>query len=108
MTKIDTAFNSWTEIVKELPLGSLFGSILFNIFLNGLFFLLKETEICNCVNDTTPYACDRNLDQLLHRLERESILVITWFESNRKFNTDKCCLFIYGYKYKQVRVDIGA
>ena len=52
--KIDTAFNSWTEIIKELPLGSLFGSILFNIFLNGLFFLLKETEICNCVNDTTP------------------------------------------------------
>ena len=53
---------------------------------------LKETEVCNFADDTTPSACE-----VLLRLEHDSALSICWVESNyTKLNTDKCHLVIAG------------
>ena len=57
--------------------------------------------LCNFADDTTPHACDTNLDQLLMRLEHDTPLSVCWFESNyMKLNTDKCHL-IYNL-WKQI------
>ena len=50
--KINTASNSWTESIKGVPQGSVLGPIFLNIFLNNLFVLRKETDICSYVSDT--------------------------------------------------------
>ena len=52
-TKINTSFSSWSALIKGVLQGSVLGPILFNIFLNDLFFILKNTEICNFADDTT-------------------------------------------------------
>ena len=40
---------------------------------------------------TTFHACDSNLENLVRRLEHDSMLAIEWFESNyMKLNKDKC------------------
>ena len=47
----------------------------------------------NFTDDTTPYACNTDLDGLLMRLEHDTALTICWFESDfMKLNTDKCYL----------------
>ena len=73
--KIDTAFSSWREVIKGLLQGSVLRPILFNTFLNDLFFLLKETDIFSYADDITSYAYDQNLDQLINRLELDSLLL---------------------------------
>ena len=47
--------------------------------------------MCKFADDTTFYACDKDLRSLINRLEHDSLLAIEWFENNRmKLNQEKC------------------
>ena len=66
------------------------------------------TNVCNYAHDTTPHACNSNLESLIQKLEHDSILAIEWFESNyMKLNNDKCHLLLSGYKHKVMWENIG-
>ena len=81
---------------------------MFNIFLNDLFFILKDTDICNFADDTSPQACDISLNELFMRLKYDSALAVCWFESNyTNLNTDNCHLIISGNKHECLWADIG-
>ena len=86
------------------------GPILFNICLNNLFSFLKEIDVCNFADNTTPFVGRKNLAELLEKLERNSELAVHWFKDNYMKNTNKCHLFISGHKYEhqwaQVRKDM--
>ena len=84
------------------------GSLLFNIYLNDLFFFLKDVDICSFADNTTTYIPDESLENVLKSLEKNSMLAIRWFEnSSMKLNTDKCRLIVSGYKHEQVWPNIG-
>ena len=63
--KINTNFSSWTQLLQGVPQGSVLGPILFNIYINDIFFALKGVDICNFADDTTPHVCDSNLKTVL-------------------------------------------
>ena len=52
-SKINQKFSSWKELNQEVPQGSAFGLLLFNIYLNDLFFLFQSTDVCNVADDKT-------------------------------------------------------
>ena len=68
-TKINITFSFWSALLKGVPQGSVLGLILFNIFLNDLFFILKDTDICNFADDTSPH-------ELLMYLEHDFALAV--------------------------------
>ena len=63
--KINTNFSSWTQLLQGVPQGSVLGPILFNIYINDIFFALKGVDICNFADDTTSHVCDSNLKTVL-------------------------------------------
>ena len=96
-TKINTSFSSWSEILCGVPQGSVLGPKFFNVFINDLFYLFLCSSVCNVADDTTPYACDMDLQNLLHRLEGDTASAIFWFEANcMKLNQTKCHFLISG------------
>ena len=80
---------------------------MFNIFLNDLFFVLKDTDVRNFADDTPPHACDISLDELLIHLVFHFELAVCWFGSDyMKLNNDKYHLLISGNKHESLGGDI--
>ena len=107
-TKINKSYSSWSKLLTGVPQGSILGPLLFNIYLNDLFYLVNDCDVCNFADDTTPYACDTNLTNLMSRLEYATEQAIDWFEINyMKLNVDKCHLLVGGSKNENVTAKIS-
>ena len=67
--KINGSFSTWRETVIEVPQDSVLGPLLFNIYINDLIMFVRNTQVCSYVDDTTIYACDRNIESAMKALE---------------------------------------
>ena len=71
----------------------------------NLFFLVDVTEICSFANDTTFFACHKNLLSPVSRLEHDRFIVIDLFQNNQmKLNEGKCHA---GQKCESIWTKIG-
>ena len=105
--KIDSSFRSWSKLTQGVPQEHLLWPLLSNNYFNDLFFALKDIEVCNFVDDITPFVCDLDLDFTLNKLEENSTIALTWFETNYiKLNSDKSHLLVSGHHYEDMFINI--
>ena len=67
-TKVNGAYSSWRELLSGVPQGSILGPLLFNIFINEVFFFLDKTGIANYADDNTTYTTENDIMELLKTL----------------------------------------
>ena len=70
------------QYMVGISIGLILGPLLFNIFINDIFIIIEETNICNFADDNSIYACDTTLSKILKRLEHDIKNVLYWFEIN--------------------------
>ena len=70
-------------MIKGVPQGSIFGPILFKIFLNDIFHLIKTSKFYNYADDNTLSYSDSDINNLAKTLEMESLELIKWFSINQ-------------------------
>ena len=107
-TKINYTYSSWTEIIQGVPQGSILGPLLFNVYLNDLFYLDIDSNLCNYADDNTLYQCDASLIELISKLETSARSVVQWFGYNyMKLNESKCKLLVTGNKEEVLIASVG-
>ena len=105
-TKINGSYSSWKELKCGVPQGSILGPLLFNIFINDMFYFVDKTKIANYADDNSTYTTESNIDNLLKILEEETSLVLNWFRINEmKSNDDKCHLIVANHVDVSVRLN---
>ena len=88
--KVNSTYSRWTDILSGVPQGSILGPLLFNIYLNDLFLFFGDDNIASYADDTTPYTCKPNMEEVITKLEEDSIILINWINNNHmKANPDK-------------------
>ena len=88
--RISNTFSSLKDIKYGVPQGSVLGPLLFNIYICDLFFYIKDWQVANYADDTTPYVSGMNINEVISSLENCANLLFKWFENNSmKANSDK-------------------
>ena len=70
------------EIVFGVTQGSILKTLLFNIFLAGLFFMISNINIASYADDNTSYISADNIDDLIKSLEEASTALFQWFDNS--------------------------
>ena len=69
--------------------------MLFNIYINDIFFFINENNLTNYADDNTPYAIESRVDAIQTSLENDTDTLMIWFNNNYfKMNAGKCHLLI--------------
>ena len=62
-----------------VPKGFILGPILFNIFINDLFYFVKDLQLLNFADDNTIATFSTSVNDLITDLQKESENAIDWF-----------------------------
>ena len=80
--KIGNIKSEWGEINKGVPQSSILGPLIFNIFLNDLFYFVKEGNMYNYADDNSISVSHKELTNLSRQLQTEAEVTVQWFFDN--------------------------
>ena len=88
--KISGEVSNWSTINRGVPQGSVLGPLLFNLFLNDLFFVKLSGKIANYADDNHLYNKNECIENLKIDLVNDANAAVTWFHENHMIaNPDK-------------------
>ena len=94
-TKVDGEYSKKRKLKYGVPQGSILGPLLFNLFINDIFYFLNESKLANYADDASTYISKKGIFPFLHALKSETEIVLNWFKINEmKSNSDKCHLIV--------------
>ena len=97
--KINNTLGDWRKIIAGVPQGSILGPLLFNMFLNDIFFFLKDANLGNYADDSTLYTYNKNLEAVKIFLRQEFSTLSSWFyDIYMVLNPGKCHFMLFGVK----------
>ena len=80
--KLGPIRSTWKQTVKGVPQGSGLAPLLFNIFINEIFMVIKHCQLLNYADDNTLYVCHADFNYVLYALQTDMKSAVKWFNDN--------------------------
>ena len=80
--KINNVRSEWKTLCKGVPQGSILGPLLFNAFINDLFYFVEKCILYNYADDNSMSHSAPAIQDECSALEHDGNIAIDWFESN--------------------------
>ena len=97
--KANNILGDCRKIIAGVPQGSILCPLLFNIFLNSIFFSLNDANLGNYADDSTLYGYNKNLETGICNLTQEFSVLSNWFYDNyMALNPGKCHFMLFDVK----------
>ena len=77
--KINSSYSKWEKIKIGVPQESVLRPLLYNIFINDIFWFANYAKICNYADDITVFACHSDFEIVIRQLEDDCFMIVNWF-----------------------------
>ena len=80
--KVCNMKSDWADLKKGVPQGSILGPLLFNIFMNDMFYFIEKCDLYSYADDNSLANSGPSIDDVLENIRNDSQIAIQWFEQN--------------------------
>ncbi len=87
--RINNTYSSFETILSEVPQGSVLGPILFNFYINDLFYFITQATLYNYADDNILSYFSKTIPNLINVLEKEANTALKWLENNHMIANQK-------------------
>ena len=92
--KINAEYSTWKEILNGVPQGSVLGPLLFNLFINDLFLVVENCDVCNYADDNSLSVSDISIKKIINTLAADIFILENWFKNNGMLLNEECQFLI--------------
>ena len=94
--------------VLGAPQGLILSPLLFNIFINDIFYFIQDAYICNFADDNSLYSIEDNLKEVKTILKKNFELLQGWFyENHMVLNPGKCHYLVINKDITNESIELG-
>ena len=80
--KVGSSKSDWRQIKRGVPQGSTLGPLLFNVFINDIFFMKTDCSIFNYADDNCLSLAGTTTAYIENTLAKETEILKKWFKEN--------------------------